>query len=69
MLNDKEKMVFRFSKSGYGQGFHEGKIQERKYWKDKIKAKIKELEKLNEESIGIGYWFAIYYLQLLLEKE
>lgn len=36
---------------------------------DKIKAKIKELEKLNEKSIGIGYWFAIYYLQSLLEKE
>lgn len=37
--------------------------------KDKIKAKIKELEKLNDESTGIGYWFAIYYLQSLLEKE
>lgn len=37
--------------------------------KDKIKAKIEELEKLNDESTGIGYWFAIYYLQSLLEKE
>lgn len=36
---------------------------------DKIKAKIKELEKLNDKSTGIGYWFAIYYLQSLLEKE
>ena len=46
-------------------------INNTKYWvhKDKIKAKIKDLEKLNDESTGIGYWFAIYYLKSLLEKE
>lgn len=37
--------------------------------KDKIKAKIEELEKLNEEATGNGYGFAIYYLSSLLEKE
>ena len=37
--------------------------------KDKIKEKIKELEKLNEEATGIGYGFAIYYLQSLLKEE
>ena len=36
---------------------------------DKIKAKIEELEKLNDEATGTGYGFAIYYLQSLLEKE
>lgn len=35
---------------------------------DKIKAKIKELEKLNDEATGIGYGFAIYYLQSLLQE-
>ena len=33
------------------------------------KDKIKELEKLNEEATGIGYGFAIYYLQSLLKEE
>lgn len=39
-----------------------------KRWKYKIKAKIKELEKLNDEATGIGYGFAIYYLQSLLQE-
>ena len=38
-------------------------------WEDKIKAKIKELEKLNEEATGNGFGFAIYYLQSLLEEK
>lgn len=49
--------------------FVNGYFQENFISKDKIKAKIKELEKLNEEATGIGYGFAIYYLQSLLEKE
>lgn len=37
--------------------------------KNKIKEKIKEVEKLNEEATGIGYGFAIYYLQSLLKEK
>ena len=40
-----------------------------KMWKNKIKAKIEELEKLNDEATGTGYGFAIYYLQSFLQKE
>ena len=49
----------------YLNGVYDGE----KKVKDKIKAKIEELEKLNDEATGTGYGFAIYYLQSLLEKK
>lgn len=53
--------TFKLSEIGYGQGFHEGQMQERKYWKDKIKAKIEEIK---DETFD-----AKIVLQSLLEKE
>lgn len=53
--------TFKLSEIRYGKGFYEGQMQERKYWQDKIKAKIKEVKD--------GAFDAKIVLQLLLEKE
>lgn len=52
---------FKFQENGYGKGFFEGQMRERKYWKDKIKAKIEEVKD--------GTYDAKIVLQSLLEKE
>ena len=66
---------FKFQENGYGKGFFEGQMKERKYWKDKIKAKMKEKEWSLEnydcteadykQSQAIGAWSV---LQSLLER-
>ena len=30
-------MLIKFQEKGYGQGFYDGQMQERKYWQEKIK--------------------------------
>ncbi len=41
---------FKFQEKGYGKGFFEGQMQERKEWQDKIKAKIEpRLKELDEQ--------------------
>ena len=64
----KEKEAYNF---GYRNGCNDtSKFNDKTFIRvDKIKAKIEELEKLNDEATGTGYGFAIYYLQSLLEKE
>ena len=56
-------MVIKFQPKGYAQGFYDGKMQERKYWQDKIKAKIEEIDMTGE----IGY-LVKGILQSLLEN-
>ena len=46
-----------------------GEITEKKRWKDKIKAKIEELEKQDRESKMSHNYLVIPVLQSLLEKE
>lgn len=69
MIEENKKYIIKMTDEQYSKVIGLVELDTNKKWEDKIKAKIKELEKLNDESTGIGYWFAIYYLQLLLEKE